>query len=317
MASRKYAVEIALQLTTTHWQLLQPDGFAGAQAHSASSGAAFNVYAILERPRLELDPASLRFVGQAVEGSFKVCGPHPAVHQFRVPLAFDVKGRTVDSPYPHTCLRVLEGNQEVSYAKLPLLAPWVDTDYKHMSHYRVDYVGQAQGGIHDRDAIARLQNHETLQKIMSDIMLERPHSEAWLFLTDFEPSTMWHVGGTSAYAEVSLEESMAHVAQVEQSIVKDRSQLINLVEAGLIRYFQPAYNDRYKKTFPSPNHSTYTSAYESDINALALVLSTTAPGPIVLYSDAAEPNSVHTIRYPLHSKTLREYMLDLFGMSSD
>lgn len=308
---REYAVEVALQVTNTFWCLLQPDGLERAQAAAAGHGARFNVYALLERPRIVVRPDTLSLQSNQVSGQFEVQGPEPAVYGFRLPTAFDSSGCQIECTHPYTTIRIVRDAAVVSEAKVPLLAPWMTTDYTHLADYRVSYVGQAQGD--GRDAFDRLVRHETLQQVQSDIILERPETDLWILLMDFEPSTMWQMSGSSLTAKVPVDKSLDHVEQLERAVFYDRPLLINLAEAALIRHFQPLYNERFKTTFPTPHHTSYTAVYEHDLNALVFLLATQFPQRIRTYSHAVEPNDVHTMSYPLHDRTLREYIFDLFG----
>jgi hypothetical protein len=51
-------------------------------------------------------------------------------------------------------------------------------------------------------------------------------------------------------------------------------QKINFTEAALIRFFEPHYNDKYKKNFPDPRHVSYTECYNLDLSALVIELFT-------------------------------------------
>jgi len=310
---RKYAIEVGLQVTSTHWHLYQTtDGGEGAAAHEAASGASFNVYLVLERPKMIIDPDSLEVGEREVVGAFEVPGPSPERHEFRLPMSFPTVNMAATSPYPHTELSLEVNGASVAGGKLPLLHPWLITDYEEKDCFKVSYVGQAQGRKKERGALERLKKHETLQKIQADIIDKRPENEVWIAVFDFEASFMWEMNSSSPNAEIGAEDSFEHLLAAEAALQNDRELHINLAEAALIRYFQPEYNDKFKKVFPSNQHTSYTAVYEHDVNALFVVLGTTSP-PIRLHSDKVEPSGVHPAFSSLLGTSLRQSMLNLLG----
>ena len=51
-------------------------------------------------------------------------------------------------------------------------------------------------------------------------------------------------------------------------------QQICLVEAGLIRYFRPAYNEIYKDSFPASDQKVLSSCYDLDFSGLIVEIDT-------------------------------------------
>jgi hypothetical protein len=56
--------------------------------------------------------------------------------------------------------------------------------------------------------------------------------------------------------------------------VVSEEQEINLIEAILIKYFQPRFNQVFKRKFPSPAHKTYSQCYDLDFNTVSVEIDT-------------------------------------------
>ena len=132
------------------------------------------------------------------------------------------------------------------------------------------YVGQSYGTKGDRDALIRLKSHETLQKVMADILYEDINSEIAITLWEFTPRLLTSLDGRNDFL-VTDEEDKQHFKKVLSAppLILD-NQIINVTEAALINYFKPKYNDKFKNNFPDVTHKGYTFYYDYDYNAITV-----------------------------------------------
>ncbi len=84
----------------------------------------------------------------------------------------------------------------------------------------------------------------------------------------------------------------------------DDGQLISVVEASLIRYFQPEYNTVYKGSYPRSGTAHLKDAYRMDLAAVVVEIDT-ADIHIALRSAAVQPNSHHIAQFDLHDRDER------------
>lgn len=114
----------------------------------------------------------------------------------------------------------------------------------------------------------------------------------------------------------SREEDYEHIQKVMSTDISEQ-QRINFAEAALIRYFEPEYNEIFKKSFPSPSHQTYSECYDLDINSVIIELQTENLGYMVK-SKKISPKWVHCEIFNMHSSQERKSMFELAGlMESD
>lgn len=173
------------------------------------------------------------------------------------------------------------------------------------------YVGQAFGKDGERTAWDRLESHGTVQRILA----ERPtDQDVWLSLvtifgvqliTEFMPRT-----GDEMMTDA---EDDAHIQSVTEKVATEgfaNGEAVALVEAGLIRYFQPPYNDRMKYTFPARKQVPLQTARALDLHGLIVEFQSEESG--FLYRSAAQAAAyVHFAGFAIHLDQDRSLSLTL------
>jgi hypothetical protein len=311
MSIRKYLSEFGLNMINEWIFVLQQDQLDTIKEFPHS----FHIYMIARRPRITLDPDVMIFTEEHVEGQFKIQkGNSFDLFKFNVPNHLGANVR-LECPYPHTEYKIYndQGNlvSAGNAAALMTKFAYENTTEHEALDLEVLYIGQAYGDSGERTAPDRLVNHSTLQEIYADTLRKTPDRDIWILLCSFERMLMTSFDGTASIYGTTDEEDLDHITTVLKNPIT-MQQEINFTEAGLIRYFQPEYNDKFKYNFPNPAHSTYSQCYELDLNALSIELNTEE-----LMSRLWSPNIsrewIHLIEYPLHSKEQRKYMFDFFG----
>jgi hypothetical protein len=79
---------------------------------------------------------------------------------------------------------------------------------------------------------------------------------------------------------------------------------ICLVEAGLIRYFEPKYNEVYKDSFPAADQKILNHCYELDFSGLVVEIDTEELG-LTLRSPKVSARSHHIAQFDLVDPTKR------------
>jgi len=111
------------------------------------------------------------------------------------------------------------------------------------------YIGQGIGRSSKRTAVDRLLNHTTLQRILAEINTFKPEQEILILLYRFEHKKIIasNGGNFNVEAKSTDEEDFQHLKLIH-NIRLNRHETISLVEATLIRYFQPYFNIQLRKT---------------------------------------------------------------------
>lgn len=293
----KYDIESALTVTCSYTAIMTVRALSDPEALKGVPDEC-HIYAICTRPRLLLTAA--RRLGE--DGGLSTFSFTISTADGRVEVEIE---RQIAAP-PGVTLKAVDGGANALFSSAAGELLWggpaallladsvqdplnkarpeeIDGEFLDMS---VQYVGQAYGKDGSRGAIDRLASHETLQKILGELNDRNPYQQAWIAMFRFDGYAAISSFGPWKGA-ASLDESIANMTSA-QRITLPGDQLTTLAEGSLIRYFRPPFNDRYKDTFPSSEHSSYRIPYKLDISAIGFDFEST--GVRVRFgSDAAEP----------------------------
>ena len=180
--------------------------------------------------------------------------------------------------------------------------------------FEVLYIGQAYGKDGERTAFDRLEQHSTLQKILTTYRSSHPDKHIYILLLEFQEQLTMSFDGISMEYARTEEESDIHMEEVCSNLPKG-NQVINITEAALINYFKPEYNVNFVENFPNENHKGYKQYFDLDYNALTVELDLefdNAPS-IQLYTATNRINgSFDFIQYRLFNDNERNDMYEIF-----
>jgi len=304
---RKYLSEHAVNLYSGRFIVVTPGelmsgGVMDPQAEEVASQC--HIYLICKRPSTYFIKESFNFDGEKVSGdiAFKINGKEQKL-PFELPFSLcDGAVRVEVSPYPHRKLVTIdEEGGEIRYVPAYSLSLTGIVDEPTLRNLEVLYVGQAYGGG-KRSAFDRLKNHSTLQKILANMQQDLPDEEPLILSFEYIPyRTISSIDGTTKDAIGGDEDSRRFVSILDNPLTDH--QQICLIEASLIRYFQPRYNEIYKESFPANNQKILDSCFELDFSALIVEINTE---PVLyLYSDKVAPAIHHIATFDLIDSTKR------------
>ncbi len=306
MPTRKYISEFGLNMVNMNRVILQQGDF------SQLDGTDFepHIYFVMRRPKITLIPESVIFTNSTVSGRFNKQIRDTYIEiPFSVPNNLDTSNVVLTCEFPYTNFAISDGQGNVisSGKSADLLASFGCEFAEHLD-LEILYIGQSYGADGDRTATERLQSHSTLQGIYSEAINSSPDQDIWLFLSEFAPQGITVFDGRSKNYETTIEEDTDHIVDVLENPVTEQQQ-INFAEAALIKYFQPSYNEKFKSTFPSPAHSSYSECYDIDLNSLIVEI-TTEDLMSRFWSEEVEPKWNHFCKFELHSRDERMSMFD-------
>ncbi|MBR7999866.1 hypothetical protein [Burkholderia vietnamiensis] len=258
-----------------------------------------------------IDPESVKMVKNRVTGNFWIQkGFDRNVIPFDIEAHFDLSDVTFKCPYPHGHYFFYDSSDEViSSGSVALLMQREGMD--QYLDLEVLYVGQSYGQDGDRTADLRLESHSTLQLVYAEMSRLSPDQEVWLILSTFEKNLISVMDGRAENTDTTDDEDDAHLSEVISTPLSEQ-QFINFTEAALIRYFSPEFNEKFKATFPSPAHTTYSECYTLDINSLMIHMETDELG-VRLMSPTVCAKYIHHHSFPLHDSAKRKALLDVLA----
>jgi hypothetical protein len=305
----RFISEFGLNMCANGSVLLQDEHLGDLERILGPNAPTFHIYIIGSRPRIAVVPEAFVFLPDHFKAVFRVQtqdqhddyayeGPYPKRGRFN----------RIESEWPHTTFRLLNGETQVLIGKSALLAAMVP-ELRDRLDLEVLYVGQSFGESGEREAPGRLQSHSTLQKILGEASRRAPDREVWLALFHFEEMLLASFDGRLAKQPGALEADEGRIERVLASEVSEQ-QRINFTEAALIRFFDPRYNKVFRTSFPDPSHKTYRECYDLDLNMVSVELDT-EDLHLRVYSAVQPRRWRHFIMFPLNDPTERKYMLDL------
>ncbi len=306
-APRKYISEFGLNVMADYTLVMQQDGLREMEKSDFSP----HIYMVCRRPRISIDPGSINIDDRTVSGTF-----YKHIQDQRIPIPFITRNQfgttelTVESKYPFTEVAfVMPNGENAMRGKSALVLGLCGSKHRQHLDLEVMYVGQSYGTEGSRNAMERLQKHETLQGIYAAAMQNNPDQDIWLALMTFQRMLLASFDGITKKYETTMQEDDAHRERFFDKPIT-MQQEVNFTEAALIKYFQPEYNVKYKETFPSPGHSSYSQCYDVDLNAVAVEIQSEDLN-LNFWSPAIPSKSVHIASFPLHDAAMRRSMFEI------
>lgn len=282
----------------------------------------YNLYIVARRPRMSLVPTSLTIShnGDSVTGIAEAqVGAERNELPFRMSLPRHLyAARLGKHEYPFDYLRFFTLSGVPVQLRLHDVLRFSDVLHSPLTDMQVEYVGQAFGEAGERDVLDRLigntgkVGHGSLQKILAEVNASNPDQEVHLLLYSFEFHKRHIIAGgffDQPEPRHDFDAAPNRFEKFFESEIK-RNVRIDLAEAALIRYFEPKYNEKYKKTFPAETHKILERLLELDITGLAVSLSTQEHN-VRLVSKPVSPSDAHCAMYPITTDQDRQSFFDI------
>ncbi|EBV3304139.1 MULTISPECIES: hypothetical protein [Pseudomonas] len=262
-----------------------------------------HIYIIAARAEPFFKPETLKHENGMLSGTvcYRIDGEEKDIPFEGYQWTLDDKSSTIDCKYPYReiCSFNPDG-QQGTYVPASLLTlglvPEDGSSAHDLNRYEVLYVGQSIGQG-NRSAAERLKSHSTLQKILALTNYDYPDKEIMIFMYQFEnDQILTSFDGRAKEADNSDANELRLMNAIKNP--PNKKQKIGMIEAGLIRYFKPHYNEVFKIKFPSTKHKTLKSCYDLDVSSLVIEL-TSEELNYFFYSQAVKPSSHHIVKIDL------------------
>ena len=146
--------------------------------------------------------------------------------------------------------------------------PYIENDgIPDQVDFDILYIGMAYGKNGERSVLTRLKNHSTFQKILSEAYTDEWEEDIVLSFWEIKPNSAIQIDAISTQ---DIQADLKKIGNLFEMEPIDMSVLVNMTEAGLIHYFQPEYNVKLKKEFPSKKSQSYGIIYESEFDAISI-----------------------------------------------
>ncbi|AEK19215.1 hypothetical protein MMKA1_03260 [Methanococcus maripaludis KA1] len=263
----------------------------------------FYIYFVCSCPKIQIIPEKFKFIEHTAYFYFKIWNKdNYSIEELKWKFDEEI---SLTSKYPYNELTLTNQNHE-THTNFSTL--FYNKFAEKTLDFEVLYIGQSFGKDGCRNVDQRLLSHSTLQKIYSEILLNDPNKEIWLLLLSFDEPYQYILLTNKSKQMDS--KNWVENRKAGNSI--PLNQRINYTEAALINYFKPEYNEKFKENFPDPNHKSYTSCFEYNMDRIGFELITGPDFPINLYSKEIKSDYYHTGIYSLEDLK-RKYMIFDYG----
>lgn len=289
-----------------------------------------HIYAIVEKPKVVFNPDTFE-VFQISELNGKKYVYLKLEFQYRINNELKSEVRKIEDceeegieippettsvvlgEYPHNKIVCINDDKEILYTfNAKDLAFFLDV--KDTKEQKVLYIGQAFGNEKgSRNAVDRLKSHSTLQKILADCLDTKPNSEISIGIFQFSRARILTAMDGMAKTAISDNRDEKRLFNALDATIPLKAE-IAMIEAALIRYFQPEYNEKLKNDIPSATSKTLQACYKYDISVLAVNFVTEFDEyrtSLRLYSDVAPKKTWHMVNIELHDPNERRTFFSL------
>lgn len=170
-------------------------------------------------------------------------------------------------------------------------------DSTSIANYKVLYIGQSKK---NSNALIRTRDHKQLQIILRDTLEYNRHKEIFLLLASIDKPN--NILFTDGQFSIKKDNGIKSIKKFQELAKSNQSpEIINLMEALLIKHFKPRYNDKLKNT-TIKGTELFIKKYKKyfDINSIAMDIDTSFLPNVQLFSDVQEPSKRHKIRRSIH-----------------
>lgn len=316
MPSRNHITELGLGFYSDGLLLVHPKDIGQIDQQSEEYTELANdchIYLIVTRPRVSFVPDSISVGVGKTAGKFRyIKDGVPQETDFW--LLGEANADKIEvSEYPHHKLSLIKNGEKFFTAPAHLLSLMCDhIDEMSLRDLEVVYVGMSYADG-TRSAKDRLLSHSTLQQVLADLNSDAPDSEALVIMAQYTPpQTFITFDGRDKSLKIEDDRDVMSDLQRQQREITEGLQ-IKLIEASLIRYFQPKYNDKYKQRFPLPTQKILKEVYEIDFGALIVELNTERINSR-LYSTTRKAGYHHIGSVDLHDPQVRRSFFNLMNV---
>lgn len=134
--------------------------------------------------------------------------------------------------------------------------------------FTVEYIGQTEQRWTPR--LNRLRSHHRLPKLNKRLGLLQPARQLWVML--LSQPVLNAVARDGVGVPLDAPSPLESISQEALHRSATHGQFISVIEAGLIKLFNPRWNRTFKATFPSKRHRSYRHFTTLGIGALSVEL---------------------------------------------
>lgn len=282
----------------THFCVMQPDDLASLTSSGFGKMNPFNLYMIARRPRIMLDPATVKVNDELISGQFTVKnGESIETHDFTLLNQLGTSQITFESPDPNNMFYVYDENEHLlAMGKTANLVPLCRESFDELLNLEVLYIGQPYGLEGVSGNPVKILDLPAIQQICLEVSEQSSDHEIWLILWSFQEMPDSNNYNLDLLNDAEEAELLKKVMETKIS----PQQLINFTEAALIKYFEPEYNNISDHDFGNKAAETYSDCTSLQVTSVTVEINTEEISSS-LWSPKVEPFCMHFAEFKLIS----------------
>jgi len=259
----------------------------------------YHIYLVARAPRARLVPGSLEDTGDGPSVRYRIGHEFAQeTHRLHLPPSWGVT--TLDTPDGAGLTFHLVTKHGELRGDFPLLLV-KSSERRELRDHEVVYVGQAYGAEGSGNVLDRLLKHETLQRIVAENAIACPSTDILVYgftYTGNDQLFMMFDGTDKSLIGDQRDDERRNRALANPPTDK---QMTQIVEAALIRYFQPEYNKKFRSLFPGRHHRFLDDLRDLDHDGFIVEINT-EDLKTRLYSGTASAGQHHIVKVKLTNR---------------
>lgn len=280
-----------------------------------------HIYCIVDCPRITFIPDSLVYEILDNELIYRVLleyrynGKMKRVGiEDRVPNSRNISKITIDK-FPYTDISFWDSHDNFIMSTTASKIAYAFC-IPEINDLKVLYIGKSTGIKKQKNSLDRIKSHSTLQKILAFHNAQRPDRSVFVGLFNFGAVRKYAFIDGIDHTKIFGVDDFSRLIHAQQFYLS-LDQKTAIIEAALVRYFQPEYNEKLKKDLPAKNSKILAECYKYDFSAIVVKFWTSDENdPLLnyyLYSDKVDKNSKHNICIELIDPEMRKGFFSVGG----
>ncbi|HAV5769938.1 TPA: hypothetical protein JI173_06690 [Acinetobacter baumannii] len=285
-----------------------------------------HIYCIVDSPRVMIEPQSFKYkiIEDFLFFTLKL--------KYRINEKIIEKTLVTDIPYqlpkgvvkvevsdyPHIGINLLDSKNNITHNTTVY-----DLAYRFqiedLISMKVLYIGKAIGNNTNRNALDRLKNHSTFQKILANRNAYYPDRAVFIAMFQFHQVKQYTIIDAWDLSRTNDDDDdLDRIFKASKAKISLEEQ-IAIIEMALIRYFEPEYNNKLKKDLPKQKSKILAICEKYDFSGIAInfcIDNIKSNGlNYYFYTEKVQKNFEHLIRIELIDPEIRKGFFSLGNFS--
>lgn len=298
-------MKLNLKFNIHHYQILRRDEFeiADLSGHFELERPAY-LYCILSKNRISINHKYTKFTDSYIKTEFIIQNKNQFLKE-KINFKHKYVGLQevkVISNFPYSQFKIIDENGSSLIFGKATYFPEHEEAYeqvknKELLDYEILYIGQSVLSKNKIPVLGRITKHSTFQKILEDYNQFHPDKELFCFFFSFKQDALLDIN-----EEVTKEDKENFIKGFQKNYSnptsKEVKQNVTLLEATLINYFKPTYNDKFFQHLPSKKHVSYRGVSNLNLDKVNVLFGMESLLPR-LYTNEVGRKNEHRIEYKI------------------